>query len=425
MSEGHLDTARLELDAAIADAPTNSSLRKLRAEVRRKLDDCAGAAEDAAEAVVLAPRDPLAKALLGVLMLDLQRAGDAVACLREAVAAEPANPAFNEALAAAHDLAGNPDVALTTLTDGIAAAPAHAGLRNAAVLLCVRHRDFVKAVCLAEEARIAGVIDACLFGLKGHALSSLGHHDEASDAYAEALKLGPEDPYVRHLAASAGVVPGAQRAPIEYLRTVFNGYADRFEAHLLSLGYRVPGLMRATLQADGIAEGPILDLGCGTGLLAVMLTDLTDSPLVGVDVSNAMLAHASAKQLYAELHQADVLDFLRDDARSWPLILASDMLCYFGGLEDLFALVHARLSANGRFMFSIELLQPDIQGVTHGNGEWGLGRQSRYAHAEHYVIDKANGAGFIVRRATPEVLRSEAGAPVVGLVVVLERGDAH
>jgi predicted TPR repeat methyltransferase len=91
-----------------------------------------------------------------------------------------------------------------------------------------------------------------------------------------------------------------------------------------------------------------------------MLTDLTDSPLVGVDVSNAMLAHASAKQLYAELHQADVLDFLRDDARSWPLILASDMLCYFGGLEDLFALVHARLSANGRFMFSIELLQPPI-----------------------------------------------------------------
>jgi predicted TPR repeat methyltransferase len=425
ISAGHLDTARLELDAAIADAPTNTNLRKLRAEVRRKLDDCTGAAEDAAEAVVLAPRDPVAKALLGVLMLDLQRTGDAVACLREAVAASPANPAFHEALAAAYDTAGDPDAALATLAIGIAAAPAHVGLRNAAVLLCVRHRDFVKAVCLAEDARVAGVIDACLFGLKGHALSSLGRHDEASEAYAEALKLGPEDPYVRHLAASAGIVPGAPRAPIEYLRTVFNGYADRFEAHLLSLGYRVPGLMRATLLAHGIAEGPILDLGCGTGLLAVVLTDLTDGPFVGVDVSNEMLAHASAKQLYAELHQADVVDFLRDDARSWPLVLAADVLCYFGALEKLFALVHARLSAGGRFVFTIELLQPDSRSVTHGNSEWVLGRLGRYVHAKHYVIGKASAAGFIVRRTTPEVLRSEANAPVAGLVVELERGDAY
>ena len=286
MSEGHLDTARSELDAAIAYAPASPSLRKLRAEVRRKLDDCAGAAEDAAEAVVLAPRDPIAKALLGVLMLDLQRAGDAVACLREAVAAEPANPAFHEALAAAHDMAGNPDAALATLADGITAAPAHVGLRNAAALLCVRHRDFVKAVCLAEEARVAGAMDACLFGLKGHALSSLGRHDEASEAYTEALKLGPEDPYVRHLAASAGTVPGAPRAPIEYLRTVFNGYADRFEAHLLSLGYRVPGLMRATLQAHGIARGPVLDLGCGTWPTGRRCWRICiDGPIVGVDVS--------------------------------------------------------------------------------------------------------------------------------------------
>ena len=425
MSEGHLDTARLELDAAIADAPTNSNLRKLRAEVRRKLDDRTGAAEDAAEAVVLAPRDPVAKALLGVLMLDLQRAGDAVACLREAVAAEPENPAFREALAAAHDSAGDPDAALATLADGIAAAPVHVGLRNAAVLLCVRHHGFVNAVCLAEEARIAGVVDACLFGLKGHALSSLGRHDEASEAYAEALKLGPEDSYVRHLVASAGIVPGATRAPIEYLRTVFDGYANRFEAHLLSLGYRVPGLMRATLQADGIVGSRILDLGCGTGLLAVMLADITDSPLVGVDVSNEMLAHASAKQLYVELHQADVLDFLRDDARSWPLILAADVLCYFGALEELFALVHARLSAGGRFVFTIELLQPDSWSAAHSNGEWVLGRLGRYSHAEPYVIGKANAAGFIVRRATPETLRREAGTLVDGLLVVLERGDAH
>ena len=77
-------------------------------------------------------------------------------------------------------------------------------LRNAAVLLSLRRRDFATAVRLAEQARIAGVADAILFGLKGHALSGLGRHAEAADAYAEALKLDPDDRYVRHLVAAAG-----------------------------------------------------------------------------------------------------------------------------------------------------------------------------------------------------------------------------
>ena len=254
MREGRFDEAQQELDTAIAAAPSNPDLRKLRAEVRRKRDDCAGAAEDAAEAVVLVPSDPVAKALLGVLMLDLHFPGNAVACLREAVAAEPANPAFCEALAATYEASGNPDAALATLADGIVAAPAHVGLRNAAVLLCVRRRDFANAVSLAEDARVAGVVDACLFGLKGHAFSSLGRHEEAAEAYSEALKLGPDDPYVRHLVAASGIVPSAPFAPVEYVRTVFDGYADRFELHLISLGYRTPGLIR-----NALAQHPVIN----------------------------------------------------------------------------------------------------------------------------------------------------------------------
>jgi predicted TPR repeat methyltransferase len=426
MREGRLDVAQQELDYAIAEAPEHAGLRKLRAELRRSLGDCLGAASDAAEAVMLDPRDAVAKALLGVLMIDLQRFDDAVACLREAVASQPANPAFREGLAAALDSAGDSEAALATLIDGIAYAPAHIGLRNAAVLQCVRRRDFANAVELAEQARIAGVMDACLFGLKGHALSTLGRHEEAAAAYAEALNLGPEDQYVRHLVAAAGTVPGADRAPAEYLRVVFDGYADRFESHLISLGYRVPGLIHTALLdhaaiAAGETVGPVLDLGCGTGLLAVVLSDLNLAPLVGVDISSAMLAQAEAKQLYAELHEADVVDFLRDDDRSWPLILAADMLCYFGTLDELLAVVRARLAPGGWFVFSSELLQADRQGVIAGNGDWSLGRQGRYAHAETYLTRAAVAAGFAVHSATAAILRREADAPVDGLILVLER----
>lgn len=426
MREGRLDEGRQKLDDAIAEAPEHAGLRKLRAELRRSLGDCLGAASDAAEAVILDPSDAVAKALLGVLMMDLQRPDDAVACLREAVAAQPANPGFREGLAAALDSAGDPGAALATLNDGIAHTPGYIGLRNAAVLQCVRRRDFVNAVELAEQARTAGVMDACLFGLKGHALSSLGRHEEAADAYAEALKLGPDDQYVRHLAAAAGMAPGANRAPAEYLRAVFDGYAERFEPHLISLGYRVPGLIRAALldyapiAATG-PLGPVLDLGCGTGLLAAVLSDLKVSPMVGVDVSSAMLAQAEAKQLYAELREADVVDFLRDDVRTWPLILAADVLCYFGALDDLLAAIRARLAPGGWFVFSSERLQADRLGAVPGNGDWSLGRQGRYAHSETYLTRAAVAAGFVVCRVTPEVLRSEADAPVDGLILVLGR----
>jgi cytochrome c-type biogenesis protein CcmH/NrfG len=51
--------------------------------------------------------------------------------------------------------------------------------------------------------------------MKGHALSSLGDHDQAVSAYQEALKLAPEDPYVRHLVVAATAMPGSKRAPEE------------------------------------------------------------------------------------------------------------------------------------------------------------------------------------------------------------------
>ena len=425
MREGRFGEAQQELDAAVAAAPEDADLRKLRAEVRREHNDCAGAAEDAAEAVVLAPGDPVAKALLGVLMLDLRRAGDAVACLREAVAAEPANPAFREALAAAYEASGDPDAALATLADGIVVAPAHVGLRNAAVLHCVRRRDFGNAVSLAEDARVAGVVDACLFGLKGHALSSLGRHEEAAEAYSEALKLGPNDPYVRHLVAASGVIPSSQFAPVEYVRTVFDGYADRFERHLISLGYRTPGLIHNALVQhpairSGDRVGPVLDLGCGTGLVAVALSDLPIGPLLGVDLSSRMLAQAAAKHLYAELHEADLMQFLAESAECWPLILAADVLCYFGDLCQVLASVHERLAPQGWFVFSVEELIRDADGA-QDNRDWALQRQGRYAHAMEYLMKTARDTGFTIRHRARESVRYEADAPVAGIFTVLER----
>lgn len=230
LHDGSIEDAREDLDLAVAETPNHPGLRKARSELRQRLGDTEGAVRDAAEAVILDRNDPVAKALLGTLMLELGRVDEALGCLREAVANNPSDPAFREALANAQTAAGDVDGALETLETGIMLAPTSVATRNAAVMLCIRRRDFSGAARIAEAARAVGITDACLFGLYGHALSSLGRHDAAADAYQEALKLGPEDPYVRHLVATTGSLPLGRRAPEAYLRTVFDGYADRFEA---------------------------------------------------------------------------------------------------------------------------------------------------------------------------------------------------
>jgi predicted TPR repeat methyltransferase len=430
------DEAALEIDQAIEAAPHHPGLRKRRAELRRQAGDIEGATRDAAEAVILDRGDATAKALLGVLMLELGRTAEAIACLAEAASAEPANPGFAAGLAAAQEAAGDPDAALASLLRNVAVAPNLVDPRNAAILLCVRSRDFRQAVFLAEETRRMGIADACSFGLLGHALSSLGRHAEAEDAYVEALKLGPADPYVRHLVAAAGIRPGETRAPVDYLRAVFNGYAGRFEAHLISLGYRVPGVFRALLRhhpliAAGQRVGPVLDLGCGTGLVALAIADLPVGPLIGVDISPQMLAQAAAKRLYATLHEADIMSVLGNPQPlpsdglpgSYPLILAADLFCYFGALENAFAAAHASLTPGGWLLCSVEELLPDRDGVVPGsaNGDWALQRQGRYAHSPGYLRATAEAAGFEILRLDRETLRCEANAPVAGLLAVLQR----
>lgn len=427
MREGRLEAAAEELNAAIAETPADSGLRKSRAELRIQLDELTGAAEDAAEAVILEREDPVAKALLGTVLIGLGRSEEAVICLREAIAGAPTNPFFYQSLSAALHASGDTESAAVTLTSGIAACPGSVALRNAAVLDRVRRQDFRGALALAERARLDGVADACLYGLKGHSLSSLERHEEAADAYADALKLGPEDPYVRHLVAASGALPSGERAPVDYLRAVFDGYAGRFEAHLISLGYRVPGLIRAALLRhrpglrNGESLGPVLDLGCGTGLAAVAVSDLPIGPMMGVDLSAGMLREAAAKQLYAELREADLIATLLHDERRWPVIFAADVLCYSGALEEVMAAVHGRLIPGGLFLFSLEEASANCDAAATGNGKWALGPQGRYAHSLVYLERVASEAGFALREAVRETLRWEAGAAVEGLLVVLER----
>jgi predicted TPR repeat methyltransferase len=425
--DGDLERSLRELDDAISDAPSHCGLRKCRSELRHQLGDLDAATRDAAEAVIADHADAEAKALLGSMLLELGRIAEAIACLSEAVSANPGDAAYREAFAKALEAAGDTDRALRVIGEGIALSPGSIALRNSATLICLRRRDFAGAVRLADHACAAGVADSSTFGMKGHALASLGEHDGAALAYQEALRLGPNDPHVRHLVMASGALPGGKRAPAEYITTVFDGYADRFETHLIALGYVAPVLIRRALEAHPnlakhVPLGPVLDLGCGTGLVALAIGDLPLGPLTGVDLSRRMIEQARAKRLYAELREADIVeDLKRDSDQYWPIIIAADVVVYFGELEELFCLVSERLEANGWFLFSIEDLLPDHDGVVPGNGSWALHRLGRYAHTSEYVHECLEKAGFRTLQIDRQPMRQEAGIGVPSMLIVAEK----
>ena len=424
LREGKPAEACVVLDDAVARTPSSAALRLLRATAREQAGETLGALRDAAEAVVLAPAAVHGKAVLGALLSQFGRHAEARACLEEAVAKAPGDAGYRQMLAAAQSAGGDDAAALATLEAAITQAPAEVGLRTSAILLCMRLGDFAGAEALALESCHDGIADACVFGLLGHARSSLGRHAEAAQAYAEARKLAPEDPYVSHLAAAGGLAPDAGRASVDYVRIVFDGYAGRFDEHLLRLGYRVPGLLRielAKLAPPGSKRlGPVLDLGCGTGLVAVAAADLALGPWVGVDLSSGMLREAGKRGLYAELHEADIEQFLAEDGRAFALILAGDCLPYFGDLHAVLRGLAARLAPGGQCLFSVER---SADGGADAR-PWQLGRLGRYAHTEAYVEAAAAAAGLAVVRQAAETVRLEIGLPVRGLLVTLEGAAA-
>ncbi|MEZ5912572.1 MAG: class I SAM-dependent methyltransferase [Paracoccaceae bacterium] len=97
----------------------------------------------------------------------------------------------------------------------------------------------------------------------------------------------------------------ALRTP-EDSRRYYRDWAENYDTDFAkATGYRLPSLVCAAFAAAG-GQGPILDLGAGTGLLAEALAARGLGPVDGVDISADMLGVAGAKGVYRALYEADL-----------------------------------------------------------------------------------------------------------------------
>jgi predicted TPR repeat methyltransferase len=280
--------------------------------------------------------------------------------------------------------------------------------------------DFPAAIDLARQALDLAPQFAAAWALLGRALLSSGERAEAAEALARALTLDPDDPLgLRVDLAHLGALPAESAISGSYVRALFHDYAPRFEKHLIkNLNYRGPELIAdalrraASRRVQGIRFRRVLDLGCGTGLMARALEGSAGA-IEGVDLSGRMLTQAKKTHLYDALHESDLVAFLQAcDGASADLIVAADVFVYMAALDEAFREAHRVLERGGFLAFTVQ---------AHGGEGVVLGEDARYAHAEGYLRELAAATGLRVAIFESVSTRQDRGEDVPGFLAVLER----
>ena len=104
-----------------------------------------------------------------------------------------------------------------------------------------------------------------------------------------------------HHEGALGQVYSAKKP--EEVAALYDRWADTYDAEMAAAGYRHPSIALALL-ARHLPRGavPVLDAGCGTGLVGEWLGIVGYPQVEGLDISAGMLARAERKGAYACLH---------------------------------------------------------------------------------------------------------------------------
>lgn len=272
--------------------------------------------------------------------------------------------------------------------------------------------DIPAALELMPESGASDVPTYQRCALLGARFMNSGLLEPARRCLEAALREEPGDVMTGHLrAALRGDNP--EQASDGYVRQLFDAGAATFDSDLVSkLGYAIPREMVEALGAvDGAPAQPwsVLDLGCGTGLVGMEIARLSRS-LVGLDISPKMIECARNRNIYTDLHCADLIKGLRSDPihdTRYDVVTAADVFVYVGKLDAVIPGIRGVMNIGGLLAFSVEAIQDCAEG--YRLGIWG-----RYAHSADYLQRLAIQHGFDVVLFRKTRIRFESGAPVEG-----------
>jgi predicted TPR repeat methyltransferase len=424
-----LDQSNLPADAAACLEHSLSLTRQqpdtwlLLGMVKTKLGDLPGAEGSYHVALELLPDSSLAHQLLGLLKQQQRDSAAAIACFVACIETGGASPGIWANLGKLYYQGGLIPEAHAAYAQASSSEPAN-----------VLYRQMTRRTRFLEQALLGASLDDAIAVFQGSFvapeeysekelqelfssgfsfLSGFGHLAAAARIGKKQVELWPASPSLNYLLKAVAGDPAVDRSALEYVVAHFDEFAEGFDAQLVgALGYDIPEkICAAVREVTGSAQlEHTLDAGCGTGLCGPLLRPFTRT-LSGVDLSSKMLAQAAKRGVYDTLAREELTAFLDQARANFDLIVAADVLVYFGDLASLFSATASALRPGGLFACSTEWQA--------GTG-YRVQPSGRFAHAPEYVFSSAQ-PHFSRVTCIETTIRMEATKRLVGNVFVFRR----
>ena len=287
-------------------------------------------------------------------------------------------------------------------------------------VLLLRNKDFVAAEQVFRHG--LSVKPESLDILHGliNALSGLHRHKDALKQVDVMMLAMADNKVLSHFYAMlCGEAP--DRPPMEYVVAVFDGWVQQFDDMLQNgLVCQVPQLiadkLSSLLNPPGADNRSLLDLGCGMGRAANALKHMTRTR-IGVDLSSRMLGRARSAQLYDELYEVDMIEFMFACDRVFDWVVAADVLIYMGNIAPFLHSARNVLSPQGLLVFNIEKEE------TPAN--FSLSVTGHYSHSPDFIALLAREEGYRILLEEEYELWAARDGAAKGMVYVLQKLQLH
>jgi predicted TPR repeat methyltransferase len=353
---------------------------------------------------------------LGIALLKLNLPDAAIEAFTAAIVIDPHQYFYWTNLGAAFEAANEDERAEQCYTAATKIDPNCPDAFNLLSVMYLAQERFAEARHCHYRAIVAAPSEVKSRIILGHAYYELGQMEDAIAVYNDWLLAEPGNPVATHLLTAYCGEPAPEQCTRQYIEQSFDAFAGDFDQVLGKLNYRGPQLVREYIAGlSPAATGlDVLDLGCGTGLTGASVKTYA-SQLTGVDLSQAMLDRAAARQIYQHLHKADITDYLAATRDRYDLVTCMDTLIYIGRLDKVFTLIRQCLKPGGLLIFSTE------KPIAANASGYQLNISGRYSHHQDYLTVALTGAGLRIELMQDVPIRTEMGYAIPGQFVCASR----
>lgn len=197
------------MERAVAARPEDPKARAWLARLLRAAGRKEEALDTARSVLDVAPEHPIALTAFGFTLLDLGRTADALATFVRAVEVAPREADLWLGKGTAEQKLGKIDEAIASLERGVEMDPSGGRLRRQLALLLSVSDRVVEALAQARRVTELAPHSSGAWGVLAMVLINSGDRPGGLDAFAEALRHPPVEPWVENLAIKYGLPKNA------------------------------------------------------------------------------------------------------------------------------------------------------------------------------------------------------------------------